>query len=75
MKTIDLPLSELTVAQKLHLMEAIWDDLSKDERTFESPRWHQDVLRDREEALEQGNATVSGWEEAKDRVRKNVSCK
>lgn len=75
MKTVDLPLSELTVAQKLHLMEALWDDLAKDEETLESPDWHEEVLRDREQALATGKATLSPWEESKDRVRRNVSCK
>jgi putative addiction module component (TIGR02574 family) len=74
MERVDLPLSELTVAQKLHLMEAIWDDLTKHEHALESPSWHEEVLRDREDALAAGKATVSGWEEAKDRIRKNVSC-
>jgi putative addiction module component (TIGR02574 family) len=74
MERVDLPLSELTLAQKLHLMEAIWDDLAKHEQTLESPHWHEEVLKDREEALAAGKATVSRWEEAKDRIRKNVSC-
>ncbi len=74
MERVDLPLSELTLAQKLHLMEALWDDLAKHDQTLESPHWHEEVLRDREEALAAGKATVSGWKEAKDRIRKNVSC-
>jgi hypothetical protein len=74
MERIDLPLSELTLAQKLHLMEALWDELVKDEQTLESPRWHEEVLKDREEALAAGKATVSGWAEARDRIRKNASC-
>lgn len=74
MERVDLPLSKLTFAQKLDLMEAIWDDLAKDEKKLESPAWHEAVLKDREKALEAGKATVSDWEEAKDRIRKNVSC-
>ncbi len=74
MERVDLPLSKLTVAQKLDLMEAIWDDLAKDEKALESPFWHEQVLKDREEALVAGKATVSAWEEAKDRIRRNTSC-
>ncbi|MBI5251997.1 MAG: addiction module protein [Desulfomonile tiedjei] len=74
MERVDLPLSELTLAQKLDLMEAIWDDLAQHDKTLESPHWHEQVLEDREEALAAGKATVSAWEEAKDRIRKNVSC-
>lgn len=73
MERVDLPLSKLTLAQKLELMEAIWDDLAKQDESLESPHWHAEVLEDREKALRAGKATVSGWEEAKDRIRKNVS--
>ena len=74
MKRVDLHLSELTLAQKLELMEAIWDDLTKNEKTLESPDWHETVLKDREKALTAGKATVSDWEEAKERIRRNLSC-
>jgi putative addiction module component (TIGR02574 family) len=74
MERVELPLSQLTLAQKLDLMEAIWDDLARDERTFESPDWHKTVLKDREKALASGKAKVSDWEEAKERIRRNVSC-
>jgi len=74
MERIDLPLSELTLAQKLHIMEAIWDDLAKHGQALESPEWHEEILKDRMDALATGKATVSGWDEAKERIRKNVSC-
>ena len=75
MERFELPLSQLTLAQKLDLMETIWDDLTRDEINLESPAWHEEVLRDREEALSAGKLQVSDWEKAKDRIRKNVSCK
>jgi hypothetical protein len=34
----------------------------------------EDVVKDREEALGAAKAAVSGWEEAKVRIRKNVPC-
>ena len=74
MERVYLPLSKLTLAQKLNLMEAIWEDLAKDEKALESPDWHEQVLKDREEALVAGKAAVSGWEEAKDRIRRKASC-
>jgi putative addiction module component (TIGR02574 family) len=69
---VDLPLAKLTLAQKLDLMEAIWDDLAKDERSLESPDWHEEVLKDREKALAAGKITVSDWDQAKERIRKNT---
>jgi putative addiction module component (TIGR02574 family) len=73
MKRVDLPLSKLSVAQKLDLMEALWADLSRDEKRLKSPAWHETVLKDREEAYAAGKLTVSDWEQAKKRIRKKVS--
>jgi putative addiction module component (TIGR02574 family) len=74
MERVDLPLSKLTFAQKLALMEALWDDLAGHEKTLKSPDWHEEVLKDREKAIAAGKASFSDWEEAKERIRRNVSC-
>ncbi|GEM_PF-85519 len=74
MERVDLPLSKLTRAQKLHLMEAIWEDLSKDEESLESPSWHEQVLDDREQALAAGKATIADWDDAKERIRRKTTC-
>ncbi len=68
------PISKFTFAQKLNLMETIWDELTRDDKKLESPNWHEEVLRDREAAMKTGKASVSDWEEAKTRIRRNVSC-
>jgi hypothetical protein len=73
MKRVNLPLSQLSFAQKLNLMETIWADLTRDERKLESPAWHETVLKDREEAFAAGKETVSDWEQAKKRIKKKVS--
>jgi hypothetical protein len=54
-------------------MEAIWDDLTRHEKTLEPPYWHEVVLRDREKVLAAGQEIVSDWEEAKGRIRRNVA--
>lgn len=73
MKRVDLPLSKLSVAQKLDLMESLWAELTRDEKKLKSPAWHEGVLKDREEAYESGKVTVSDWEQAKKRIKKRVS--
>jgi hypothetical protein len=73
MKRIDLPLAELSFAQKLDLMETLWADLVRDEKKLKSPAWHEAVLKDREEAFSTGKATVSDWEQAKKRIKKKAS--
>ncbi len=73
MKRVDLPLSKFSVAQKLDLMEALWADLTRDEKKFKSPAWHETVLKDREDAYAASKITASDWEQAKRRIRKKVS--
>lgn len=72
MTRIELPLSKLSTAQKLDLMEAIWADLCSREDTLESPDWHQPVLRERETSLSEGTEIVLDWTEAKKSIRKTV---
>ena len=73
MERVDLPLAKMTLAQKLDLIETLWDDISKDEKALESPSWHAEVLQDRQKALETGKASARDWEEAKERIKRNVS--
>lgn len=69
MEKIALPLSELTLTQKLDLLEALWEDLSRQGAAFESPAWHEEVLKDREQALARGELSFTDWEESKERIR------
>ena len=73
MKRVDLMLSELSFAEKLNLMEALWAHLSRDEKRLKSPGWHETVLQDREEAYIAGKVSVSDWEQTKKRIKKKVS--
>ena len=73
MERVDLPLTKLTLAQKLDLIETLWDDISKNAKALESPSWHEEVLQDRQKALEAGKASARDWDQAKERIRRNVS--
>ena len=39
-----LPLHEMSVPEKLRVMEALWEDLSRNSDALESPRWHKAAL-------------------------------
>lgn len=73
MNRIDVPIAELSFTQKLDLMEMLWADMAGNEKNLESPAWHEAVLNDRDAALKAGKVTASDWEEAKERIKKNVS--
>jgi len=63
-----LPLNEMTVAEKLQAMEAIWDDLCHRGEVVPSPAWHGEVLAERERLVAEGKAKFSDWEEARERI-------
>lgn len=64
-----LPIDSMTVEEKLQAMEMLWDDLCQRAGGVPSPEWHQQVLQDREEALEKGMEEIQDWEEAKRIIR------
>ena len=51
-------------------MEALWEDLSKDDAEVESPPWHRDALRETEQRLADGAEQVHDWDVAKKELRK-----
>ena len=58
--------------EKLLVMEAIWDDISREEEKLEVPQWHKDLLDERERLLAEGKARFIDWEEAKRQIKKAV---
>jgi hypothetical protein len=70
---VELPLAEMTVAEKLQTMEALWTDLTKNSPDDAVPWWHADVLAERERRLASGQEAVIDWEEAKRRLRREIN--
>jgi hypothetical protein len=72
MAAISLPLSKMTLTQKMDVMERVWKSMTAKESEFESPGWHLDVLKEREKLVATGKAKFSDWSKAKERIRKQV---
>ena len=70
MKTLELPLAQMTVREKLRAIETIWKDLARDERQVKSPDWHFDELKAREQRRKAGKEKVLDWNEAKKELRR-----
>lgn len=66
-------LKQMTLSEKLRLMEAIWDDLCGHEEEIPIPDWHKTVLDERERQIAEGKAMFVDWETAKERIRKRIS--
>ncbi len=70
MKTAStLPIENLSIADKLLLMERLWTELSRRPADIPSPDWHGDVLAEREAAVREGRTAFVEWDEAKKRLR------
>jgi hypothetical protein len=52
-------------SEKLKLMEALWEELSRPDHEFESPAWHAKELAATESRLAEGQEQVLDWEQAK----------
>ena len=68
-----LPLDQMTVEEKLCALEALWEDLSRDEKQVPVPQWHKDVLAERERLMRQGKARFINWETAKKRIARRIA--
>jgi len=70
---ITLPLEQMTVAEKLRAMEALWADLSRNEENIQSPCWHGQVLEEREARVKSGEEKFIDWEAAKQELRDRLT--
>ena len=67
--SVNLQLDRMTKEEKLQAMEALWADLTRNPEEFESPAWHEAVLREREERLRTGQEKPLDWETVKKELR------
>ena len=64
----------LPLAQRLEVMEALWNTLRRDDAVASvSPPWHEPLLAARAKALDQGVESTSSWSEAKARIAKSAT--
>jgi len=68
----ELPIENLSVADKLLLMERLWEDLSRRPSDIPSPDWHGEVLAERQAAVREGRTSFVAWEDAKQRLRERL---
>jgi len=67
---IELPLSTMSVGEKVQLLKQVWDDVYRQSGEVRSPEWHAAILKERQRQIENGTMTVSPWSEAKERLQK-----
>ena len=70
--SIKLPLHEMTIKEKLAVMESLWEDLSRSPDSIESPERHKTILEQRSEEVAGGTTQFVDWEAAKAEIRKKL---
>lgn len=66
-------IDQMTLEEKLRVMEALWDDLCQHEEDVPVPLWHKELLEERERMVEEGKAQFLDWETAKRRIDERTS--
>ena len=67
-----LPLKEMTLHEKLAVMESLWEDLTGSSDPIEPPAWHKEVLDQRRRRVLEGDAKFVDWQAAKVEIRKKL---
>ena len=70
---VELPLHKMSVPEKLRVMEALWEDLSRNSDALKSPKWHEAALKERKARVVAGQTSYMDWEHAKKEIRRRVA--
>jgi hypothetical protein len=70
--SVQLPLKDMTIKEKLEILEALWEDLARNAQSVKSPDWHKKTLEERSQRVAQGTARFTDWETAKAEIRSKL---
>ena len=58
---VDLPLTQMSLEDKVQAMELLWGELSKTPEQVVSPAWHGEELHSRHQQIQDGTASFQNW--------------
>jgi len=61
-------IKKMPFVERVHLMEQIWDTLRDEPEHMDSPSWHEDILKRRKEAYNDGKVKSYTIEEIKQKL-------
>ena len=65
MSNPDISIAELSVTEKLSLMERIWVDFEQKPSEIPSSNWHGDILAQRRQSIKNNEFEFIDWVDAK----------
>jgi len=69
----EINFEQMTIIDKLRIMELLWDDLCRTESEIPSPQWHKQILMEREKLIREGEDEFVDWDQAKKEIRRQIS--
>jgi len=66
---VALDLGKMSKADKLRLMEDLWQNLTTEDPELASPSWHGEILAERDRLISSGEEKLIDWETAKKQLR------
>jgi putative addiction module component (TIGR02574 family) len=60
---------QMTVAERMELMEKIWESLRLDEEELPIPDWHREILSERLKRMEEGMVETFSIEEVRRKLK------
>lgn len=63
MNTIEI--KEMSMKERLQVMEALWNSFQDEESEMEAPEWHRDILEERNRKIKNGKAEFISLNELK----------
>lgn len=65
-------IENLTLPEKIGLMELLWRDISREPENLEVPQWHRQILEERERAVANGEEEFIDLNEAMAQIRRSI---
>ncbi len=62
-------IAQMSRAEKLQTMEALWADLAQTETEIQSPAWHEVALKETAARVSAGQEKIADWQLAKQELR------
>lgn len=58
-------IKEMSIIERIHAMELLWDSLCEDDQNIYPPEWHESVLNARKEKMDSSGAEFLTLDQAK----------
>jgi len=69
--SVNLQIKEMSLKDKLVVMESLWDDICHNDQPITSPSWHDEILQERLKESKESNEFLD-WEVAKQNIRNSL---